>query len=94
MINQLLNLNPKLLKIVKIYDQSVHGSINYTNFWSYTQNYTLTITIIKSNHGKIFGAFSPKKWENLGQAATNVTNGNCFIQYYDEEKIRICHSKK
>ncbi len=65
MIHELLKVHPKLFKIVKIYDQSVHGNVNHKNFWDFTKNHTHTITIIKSNYGKIFGAYCPKKWENF-----------------------------
>ena len=31
---------------------------------------------------------------DCGDDSEEETNGHCFIYYYDDEKIRVCHSKE
>ncbi len=51
MTNELLKLHLKLLRIVKIYDQSINGKMTSNTLWNNQKDHTHTITVIKSEGG-------------------------------------------
>ena len=74
----------------KIYSSSVDG-FNGDIFREKCKNHVHTISIARSNFGKILGGYSPMKWENFGW--TKITGGESFVFFYDEDKLRICTQK-
>jgi len=77
-------MHPNLQKIIKIHDLKTNGR-NIETFWKNTQKHPLTISVIISNFNKIFGLYCPKKWEFSKNKLQEVTEGDCFIYYFDDE---------
>jgi hypothetical protein len=46
---------------------------------------------MESEYNRVLGCYSPEKWRNGGY---DVRKGNTFALYFDQLKMRVCHSKK
>ncbi len=64
----------------KIYSSSVDG-FNGDIFREKCKNYLHTLTISKSNFGKILGGYLPMKWTKFSW--TKVTGGDSFVFFFD-----------
>ena len=71
----------------KIYTSTTDG-FNLNTFHEKCKNHKHTIIISKSNFGKILGGYLPMQWKNNG--GTQITGGESFVFFYDDDKIRIC----
>ena len=72
----------------KIYSSSV-DEFKPSTFHEKCTNHVYTITIARSNFGKILGGFSPMKWQNYN-CWIEITGGESFVFFFDEDKLRIC----
>ena len=64
------------------------SGLNRDTFKDKYKNYKQTIAIAKNDHGKILVGYSPMDWVKFFW--TVVTGGKSFVNFYDDDKLRIC----
>ena len=58
------------------------------------ERFTSTLVLLKTNHSKFIGLYSPNKWQNTGNDAKNIRNANKILQFYFSDKdLKIVKNK-
>ena len=60
--------------------------------WQACKDFDVTICFIESEYNRVLGCYSPEKWRN--NYGYEVKKGNTFALYFDQLKMRVCHSKQ
>ena len=58
-------------------------------------NYPFTLSVIESDHGKAFGAYTPCQWL-IGKPFVwqNMKEGHrSFAYFFDKQKLRMCRPR-
>ena len=58
------------------------------------KDYSFTLSVIQSNHGKNFGAYTPIDWLIAEKKFKVMKSGHrSFVYFFDNQKLRICHPR-
>ena len=62
--------------------------------WQACKNFDATICFMESEYKRVLGCYSPEKWKDNNGHVYEVKKGNTFALYFDQLKMRVCHSKQ
>ncbi len=91
--DELSKLHPDLdgLKLLLSPDLNTWTS---EDVWQISKYFDETICFMESCYGKVLGCYSPEKWKDSNGQSYEVKKGNTFVLYFDQLKMRVCHSKQ
>ena len=89
--NELTKLHPDLDGLKLLLSPDLY-TWRAEDVWQACKDFDATICFIESEYNRVLGCYSPEKWRNNGEY--EVKKGNTFALYFDQLKMRVCHSKK
>ena len=82
-----LHHNLNLIKLVYQVSKDGYDAKNLTNT---AKNYPFTLSVIQSNQGQIFGAYTPVQWLiSIGIWQKMKEGHRSFAYFFENEKLRI-----
>jgi len=92
--NELKPLHPNL-KSVKLIYQASRDDYDATKLANAAKNYSYTLSVIQSNHGKTFGAYTAIPFL-LGDRIwkKNIEGRRSFTYFFEKLNLRVCRPRK